>query len=289
MRTLRVVSSGYEAVFDLCGGSLAQLRHEGRDLVVPYDPAAGRPVYRGAVLAPWPNRVIDAVYAFDGEDHRLRVNEPARGHALHGLAADVLWDIAGPGRLRTVVAEQEGYPFRLALELAVDLGPDGLTQRLSATNLGTRRAPYGMGTHPYLAPGTGRLDDWVLRSPASEYIATRGPRLIPAERLPVPADYDFRAARPIGATRIDHAFTGWGSGPRIELRALDGAGVRMSWDDALRWVQLCTADHTEPLLHRRGLAVEPMSCPPDAFKTGVDLRVLDPGQTHSAWWRIAAI
>ena len=34
-------------------------------------------------------------------------------------------------------------------------------------------------------------------------------------------------------------------------------------------------------MHRKSLAVEPMTCPPDAFNSGVDLVVLQPGQSHS--------
>jgi aldose 1-epimerase len=54
-------------------------------------------------------------------------------------------------------------------------------------------------------------------------------------------------------------------------------------------VQVHTGDRPEPADHRRGLAVEPMTCPPDAFTSGVDLVHLGPGESHEASWSIAAI
>jgi len=53
---------------------------------VPFDADEVRPWYRGATLAPWPNRVVDGRYTFAGVERRLALTEPDRGHALHGLA-----------------------------------------------------------------------------------------------------------------------------------------------------------------------------------------------------------
>ena len=77
---------GYEAVIASVGASLRSLTYEGRDLVVPFDADEVRPAYRGATLAPWPNRVVDGRYTFGGVEQQLPLTEPARGHALHGLA-----------------------------------------------------------------------------------------------------------------------------------------------------------------------------------------------------------
>jgi len=69
-----------------------------------------------------------------------------------------------------------------------------------------------------------------------------------------------------------------------------GTGVALIWDpQVLPWVQVHTADRPEPALNRSGIAVEPMTCPPDAFNSGDDLVILDPGARHEASWVIRAI
>ena len=78
----------YRATIASVGASLRELTWQGRHLVVPFDAHEIRPDYRGAVLAPWPNRVVDGKYQFDGLEHQLALTEPERGHALHGL---VVW------------------------------------------------------------------------------------------------------------------------------------------------------------------------------------------------------
>ena len=75
---------------------------------------------------------------------------------------------------------------------------------------------------------------------------------------------------------------------RVRLTDPSGTGVELSWDAACAWVQVHTADRPEPELDRAGLAVEPMTCPPDAFSTGEDVVVLDGDRTHTASWTISA-
>src|SRR5687767_10180858 len=92
-RQFTIFSDGYEATIASVGASLRALTFQGRDLVVPFDADAVRPAYRGATLAPWPNRVVDGTYSFGGVDHQLALTEPARGHALHGLLAWTDWSV----------------------------------------------------------------------------------------------------------------------------------------------------------------------------------------------------
>ncbi len=104
--------------------------------------------------------------------------------------------------------------------------------------------------------------------------------------------YDFREERRIGATVFDHPFSGiaFTSG-RAEVRLLDpdsGRGVVLGFDDAWPWLQVFSGD-THGELARTSLAVEPMSCPPDAFGSGTDLVVLEPGESHRASYSISSI
>jgi aldose 1-epimerase len=281
---------------DAVGGTLRSLRFAGRDLVVPYPAGAVRPLYRGALCAPWPNRVVDGRYTFDGRTYQLALSEPARGHALHGLVHWMRWDVVEWAADRVVlcgaVVPQEGYPFGLDLTVQYAVSSAGLAATLTAVNTGTQPAPYGCCPHPYLVAGPGRVDSWALTLPATSRLEV-DERLAPARLVPVgEVDAAFHG-RLIGEAAIDHAFTGLERDAdglaRVSVAAVDGSGVEISWGGWAPWVQVHTADRPEPELNRVGLAVEPMSCPPDAFNSGTDLVVLAPGQQHEAAWWIRAL
>src|SRR5262249_3705859 len=111
--------------------------------------------------------------------------------------------------LRLALLGRSGYPFRLDLEVEYDLSDDGLTVRVTARNAGTRPAPYGTGSHPYLAAGAPVVDGCELTLPVA--------RWLPADSRGIPSGpvqdvagtpFDFRAARPVGPGMLDHAFTG---------------------------------------------------------------------------------
>lgn len=296
----------YEAVIASVGATLRSLTHRGRDLVVPFDADEVRPAHRGATLAPWPNRVVDGKYSFGGREFQLALTEPARSHALHGLAAWLDFEAIDKGpdhvTLAAVVQPQTAYPWRIIVTTRFELGPDGLTQSVTARNESTEPAPWGTGPHPYLVAGEGRVDDWTLELPAEQVLAVTPDRLIPTELVAVEADdperFDFRAGRRIGTAEIDHAYTGIVRDDEgtatVRVTAADGTGVAMSWDSACSWVQVHTADKPEPAQSRLGLAVEPMTCAPDAFNASnyaydAGLIVIEPEASASASWRIAAI
>ena len=293
-----LASSGYTAAVTEVGATLRELRHDDRDLVAGFGADEMRPVYRGAVLAPWPNRVADGSYVFAGVRHQLPLNEPDRRNALHGLVAWASWTPVESDAAKVVLAHrllpQDGYPFRLDLTMTYALGADGLSCQLAAVNAGDTDAPYGCAPHPYLIAGAGRVDDWSLELPAAEYLEVTPDRLLPVRVAPVDGTtYDFRERRQVGTTFLDHAFTGLAPGAdghtRARVRTGDGTGVELSWDGSCPWVQVHTADRPEPELSRSSLAVEPMTCPPDAFNSRTDLVVLAPGDRHEARWTIAAL
>jgi aldose 1-epimerase len=295
---LRIVAGDYEADIASIGASLRALRFRGRDLVVPFDADEVRPRYRGATLAPWPNRVVDGRYSFAGEEHQLPLTEPERGHALHGL---VCWldfavrEIADDSVvLAAVIVPQAGYPFHVEVQVEYRLDAHGLHQRVTGRNVGAEAAPWGTGPHPYLSADDERVDQTELELPASEVLTVTADRLSPiaVESVDAHPEWDFRAPRPIGDTFIDHAFTALtrdaAGVATARLRGASGEGVEMVWDAACPWVQVHTADTPDAATTRRGLAVEPMTCPPDVFNSGTDLIVLEPGAEHAASWSIRA-
>ena len=147
-----------------------------------------------------------------------------------------------------VLHPQPGYPFTLRLRVAYRLGDDGLTVRTTAENLGDRACPFGCGHHPYVLAPTGRVDDLELD----------GVR--------------------IGDRELDE------TGHRGSAWRVRAGRVTVWADDAWPYVQLFTGDL--PDVGRRGLAVEPMTCPPQAFRTGEGVIRLNPGESFSGAWGI---
>lgn len=270
-----------------------------------------RPGYRGALLAPWPNRVVDGRYTFGDREFELALTEPARSHALHGLAAWLNFTptdsnhAADQITLEAVIEPQTSYPWRIRVSTTFTLSATGLAQTMRATNESADAAPVGLAAHPYLIAGPGPLDSWTLELQASEVLEVSDERLIPLALSDVAlagaARFDWRSPRTVGPTEIDHAFTGLTrrDDGLAELTLTDpsGTGVRMTWDHACPWVQVHTADlpggPAQPF-HRAGLAVEPMTCAPDAFNArqypfDTGLITVHPGESVTASWMIEGL
>jgi aldose 1-epimerase len=274
------------------GGGLRTYRVGAHDVLCGYDIDETASGGRGQVLIPWPNRLQDGGYEFDGRTHQLSLNEIPRSNAIHGLVRWVAWEPRERDAHRVVVGHvlhpQPGYPFALDLEIEYELSEDGLGVRTTATNVGVNRCPFGSGAHPYLTVGTGRVDDVLLRLSA-ETVLRADDRGIPVGSASVTgSELDFREARRIGKARIDHGFAGLERDDdglaRVRLGGEDGRGATLWVDESYPYVMVFTGDLPE--VGRRGLAVEPMSCPPNAFRSGDALVVLEPGASWTGTWGI---
>lgn len=270
------------------------LRIGGQDLVVA--PALGEvnPAYHGELLAPWPNRVGEGRYRFRDVDHQLTTNEALLGHAIHGFAARLDWWATGGGESHaTLVAAldaQPGYPFPLNLTVQYRLRADGIECSLSARNVGDAAAPVGLGVHPYVRAGGSRLDEWMLTIPSDSVLDVDATTLLPIrERAVEGTCFDFRSGRQIGAQAFSRAFRVEPSNRAVVVRDPRGRAVEVSFGGSTSWVQVYTGDVSDPRLHRRGLAIEPMTCAPNALATGLDLDVVEPGESLTLDWRIRLI
>jgi aldose 1-epimerase len=244
---------------------------------------------RGQLLIPWPNRIRDGKYRFGGADLQLPLTEPSRHNASHGLVRWATWTAAAHGPDRVVMAltlhPQPGYHFTLGLSVEYRVDAAGLSVATTATNRGQRPCPYGAGAHPYVTAGTRLVDDAVLRLPAGTWLETDD-RGIPTGAAPVDGTpYDFRRPRRVGDLVLDNAFTDLAGAQAV----LDGERrATVWWDESHRWLMVFTGDTLDPARRRRGLALEPMTCPPNAFVTGEGLRILEPEESWTTIWGIAA-
>lgn len=285
----------YRAIVTESGGALRALTHDGLDLVDGFGEDEMSPGCRGQLLMPWPNRIRDGAYRWDGADQQLALTEPSRSNASHGLVRWVAWTVAAYSEssvgLTYRLMAQSGYPWTLDLSVTYELGDDGLTVTQSAVNRSGSAAPYAQGAHPYLTAGPGPIDDWELLLPAATRSLSDAERLLPVGREDVGGTaYDFRTARPLGPVALNHAFTDLArddSGrATTTLLHPSGTGVELWVDETQPWLMVYTADDRTGALHRRSVAVEPMTAQADAFRSGEDVVRLEPGASFESTWGV---
>ena len=147
--------------------------------------------------------------------------------------------------------------------------------------------PYGCGAHPYLTLGTAAVDSVILTAPGRAVLHTDERDIPTGQGAVAGTEYDFTRPRAIGSTQLDHCFTDLerdGGLARVELRAPDeSAGLTLWMDEAYGYVMLFSGDPL-PDVNRRSLAVEPMTCPPNAFSSGEALIRLEPGASFTSRW-----
>ncbi|MBO1765989.1 aldose 1-epimerase family protein [Allobranchiibius sp. GilTou38] len=285
----------HEAVIVQVGGGLRTYRADGRDVIFGYPEDAKSDAGRGHLLMPWPNRIRDGKYTFAGKDQQLALTEPARSNASHGLVRWADWSVVQHDSDAIVVEHllrpQPGWDWTLRLQVAYTLSALGLMVTPAATNLSDTPAPFGYGVHPYLTAGEDTVDELTLTLPGSRTI-TVDERLLPIGSAAVEGTpYDFRAGRAIGTTQLDHCYADLTSNNGRWVISLDHGGTRTTlWADATRfpYAQAFTGDTLPPgRVRRTGVALEPMTCPADAFNNGEGLLTLEPGQTWTGSWGIS--
>ena len=275
------------------GGAIREYHDGDRAVLDPFPIDAMADGAHGNPLIPWPNRLADGAYEFDGQKLQTALTEPDKRNAIHGLLRWRNWQVGEREEHRIEMVNrihpEKGYPFTLEVSVTYELGDGGLTVTTTAANAGEQACPYGCGQHPYLSPGTGVIDDCRLQFGAATRIDTDPDRQLPTGRVPVGGtEYDFREPRDVGDFEMDYAFTdlirdddgrAW-----ARLHGTDGAAAALWVDESYLFLEVFTGDSLAPGRARHGLGCEPMTCAPDAFNSGDGLVRLEPGQTHTARW-----
>lgn len=286
-RSVTISAGPYTAVLSGLGAGLSRLTYKGYDLVMPTDPLTTPPGYAGQTLLPWPNRLRDGLYSWQGEEYALECNDEATHTALHGLVADKWWDFQGAtstwAEWSIVLSPTPGYPWELMTLVRYDIDAErGLSVAVVTTNTSPVPVPYGVSHHPYVMPGGGTVDDWTLCAPPAT-VLTSDEQLIPVGSHPVAmTEHDFAEPTPMRDRSVDHCFTNLPIGEWQVSVAHQDTGVATHLHATSAWLQMYTGDY----IGRAGLAVEPMTCPPNAFATGEDVITLEPDGTHIFDYRI---
>lgn len=282
----------YRAVVTEVGATLRHLSVDGRDILAGFGPGERISGGHGQQLLPWPNRIRDGRYVFDGTEYDLALSEPERHNAIHGLVRWSGWELVrhteDTVEQQITVFPQKGWDTTLLATITHQLAADGLTVTVRAENTGDRAVPFGYAAHPYFTVGEQAVDEIGITVPADSYLDVDD-RLLPVGLEPVEGKpEDLRNGSPVGTRNLDTAFTDLATDDqgvwRIEL-ALGDRRTTLWADGSHKWTQIYTgADHRD-----LGIAIEPMTCGPDAFNTeatATGLIVLQPGDVYTGAWGV---
>jgi aldose 1-epimerase len=294
-----IVRGDQRATIVEVGGGIREYVVRDRDVLDSYPLEEMCDGAHGMPLIPWPNRLRDGWYSFDGEAYQLALTEPSTGNAIHGLVRWRNWRPLERAPDRVVMGTRlhplQGWPFPLDIAIAYSLADDGLTVETGLTNIGHRPCPVGWGQHPYLSAGPGwKVDECRLHLGAATRILTDPERQLPTGTEAISGtDRDFRAPRMLGSVSLDDAFTDLERDAQglawVILSCPDGHAVELWADRAYGVIQLYSGDTLAPPRRRLALAAEPMTCPPNALQSGEGIIRLAPGQSHSGRWGVRLI
>ena len=255
------------------------------------------PLSAGVVLVPWPNRVDGGLWELDGRLQQLECNEPEFGNANHGLLSETRYTVASVNtdalRLESPIEGRTGYPFHLETAVEYRLVADGVRVCHGITNMGDRSAPVAVGAHPYLRIGNAPSRDLEIRIRANAMLDL-DERYIPRGiRSAVAAGSDLRDWTPLDDVIRHGCFAALelsGGVVRHGLRERGGMELELWADAAFGFAQLYVTDALPGLAAGElAVAIEPMTAPPNALRSGIGLTWLEPGEQWSAEWGIRLV
>lgn len=284
MNKVHISLNEVSAVISTEGAALIGLSVDNFNLI---EPNTRDGLYAGKILAPWPNRIKDGKYTFNKKDYQLPINEVSKNNSLHGLVANCHWEVILQDQSKVILQhllnQPDIYPGKLQLQVSYEIIEQGVEISVLSENVGDISAPYGVSIHTYLVAGAlVKNYELLLQLPSDQFLEVDAERLLPIKLQPVTgANFNFVSLKKISNLFIDHAFKYSSDYPRsISLLNAEGQGAEVIFDEQSNWIQIHTADRDLRADSRMAVAIEPMTCPPDAFNSGIDLVVLEPGKKH---------
>jgi aldose 1-epimerase len=239
--------------------------------------------FKGSKLFPFPNRINKGEYSFNGVKYQLKKNASLEGHALHGLVYKSKFEInsfhsSGSEAVLSLMyrysGEEPGYPFLFELNLEFILSSEGFACHTFIKNSDNEPIPVGDGWHPYFKTGS-FMNNVYLKIPSNEIIAL-DQYMIPTGEINFSETY--LTSQPVGGTAFDTCYKYPETEGKVFVDIYDpSSNLKFSiWQetgkDKYNYVQI----YIPP--SRNSIAVEPMSCIPDAFNNKSGLIILAPGK-----------
>ena len=271
------------------------------DIVWGYSGGAHKRGGQGDVLIPFPGRVAEGRYSFDGHVLQLERNDKEGPNAIHGFVRTLPWATRQAESSQVVFEVQldaatygpRGYPFSLAIRVSYGLDAQGLSSSFSVQNVGPQAAPVGVGFHPYFTVGTKIVDEADARIPAAGYLEFNE-RLAPTGKVidAKGTEWDYRNYRRVGTRRFNHCYVelerdAAGMATASLRHQESGRAIDVLMDRSFSAVVVYTGDAIADA-PRRALAIEPMTCATDALNHPEwGLRRLLPGETFSGLYTVS--
>lgn len=250
------------------------------------------------ILFPFPNRIRDGKFTWDGKTYELPINDPAKKNAIHGFACRRPWRVVDQGadaNSAWVTGEFHGlrdaadcrglWPTDYRLRITYRLQVGRLRIEVALHNPDLTPLPFGLGFHHYFSVGDSQ--ECTVEVPAGEFWELT--ECLPTgKRWSVTGTRDLRSQKPFEKLELDDALTGLthkadadGLCLRGIVRRNHGVKLEMHASPAFREAVVFTPPH------RQAFCIEPYTCVTDAInlqQQGVDAGwlVLGPGHDWSA-------
>ena len=284
----------YSAVITELGATLRKFTYQGNNVTVPFDENGIAPACAGRILVPYPNRIEDGTYTFEGKTYELPIDEHERQVAIHGYGYRAFWKLETLEESNVTLSWRApylpGYPFDIVVTATYTLGADGLSIEISAHNYGEINAPWALAIHPWLDNGFNGYGDEIdehnaqckLTIPARTHVIA-SERLLPQGTEPVDGTkYDLRTPTLLTEQPFDDAWTDVEHAADGTVTARferpDGMVIEVGGDETITSFQVCTGTKFPANNHPAGVAVEPQTAYANAFNTGIDLITIKPNE-----------
>jgi aldose 1-epimerase len=244
---------------------------------------------KGSFLAPFPGRLNKGFYSFNGQNYALPI-ALKHGHAIHGFLLDkpfqiIKEDVHADKAVVTMTyisPAREGYPFPFTAEVAYRLDTTGMTCIVTITNTGKTTMPLGIGWHPYFTLPI-PLAELELQLPMVEMLLTDQTNIPNGMTAP---SKTFKKLRKLRDLEIDACFHITTTERATTLLHDPKENVSIAvWQEAKDYPYLIV--FIPPA--RDCIALEPLSCAPDAFNNGKGLILLEAGKNRTFHYGIQLI
>ena len=234
--------------------------------------------FKQSILFPFPNRLKDGQYHFDGQSYQFPINEPEVNNQLHGMLFNAPFKVTETRESDleasiTLAHEYSGnlpyYPFAFVFEVTYRYYLSGFSVGFRLKNTGKKRLPFGIGWHPYFQIDEVGVKDYIFSAGELEEIELDRRTSIPTGKRKPLAHSVF----PLNEHILDNAYELTGEKTYV-LKGPENLRILFRPSDSLSYLQLFTPDGGETI------AIEPMTCNVNAFNNQEGLLTLEPSDSY---------
>lgn len=250
------------------------------------DDTMGKAFFKSHFLLPFPNRLKDGRFFFEGKSYQFPINDTNNHHGLHGFLSLIPLNFIAQKTVNDICeidlkGQFKGlphFPFPFEIEIKYTLSNTNLTIKTTIKNIGKTNMPIGFGWHPYFKLDTNIIDNLELKLPDCKLVKI-DKRMMPTGKV---STFDtFAVSRNINKTHFDNCFllNKNTAATRAEIILKSKTTTLSFWqetgENACPYFQIYTPDD------RKTIAIEPMTCNVDALNNGDGLWVLSAGEART--------